>query len=110
MYICFSLDIPLSGFSVVASDTASRSHENVTFEISMNEGSNFNITLSEDDDAILQVMNSENSTDIPPMWHAFPPGNHTLTFTANNTVSSLVFSLFLITQDCRNSYNAIDNT
>ena len=65
----------------------------------MEAGSNFNITLSEDDGQILQVMSSENSTDIPPMWHAFTAGNHTLTFTANNTVSSLDFTLFLITVD-----------
>ena len=93
----FSPEMPVKGFRVHASHNVSRQYEDVTFDVSVEDGSDFNVTLTEDGH-VLREMSCHLKADIKQMTYPFPAGNHTLTFTANNSVSSSVFTVFLVTQ------------
>ncbi|KAI0242847.1 hypothetical protein LSAT2_010859 [Lamellibrachia satsuma] len=90
-------EMPVKGFRVHASHNVSRQYEDVTFDVSVEDGSDFNVTLTEDGH-VLREMSCHLKADIKQMTYPFPAGNHTLTFTANNSVSSSVFIVFLVTQ------------
>ena len=87
---------PVSNLTVWSSHNVSHPSDDVQFHVSVQGGGDINVTLTDNNGQALRQVTG-NSSYVPVITYAFPVGNHTLTFTANNSVSSSDVTIFLTT-------------